>query len=262
MSTQTIPAEQQNVIDKLLKDLEFKGFKPDFHKENISKAVMDGKENFSLKDQSFSKKVDFTINYTKNRNGNYQLSVLGHHKEKGTYAKFPLQNAFPRKDVFENFLDLKAFQINIDKWSKEENKFIGQETVWLTMKENPCMSAEAAEKMWNHTKSYNHKFFSIKEDYFAHSITPQEKKDLEKGRVLAFDDCVNLKTGEVCIVTGIHANPAKQKLSYGEMKGTGVFLEPAKLVELQARYKKAEPASEQNQEEAQENKKSTRRKIA
>lgn len=259
MSTQTLASTtaQQEQIDKILKDLEFKGFKADFHKENITKAINQNKTEFSLKDQSFSKKADFTLTYSLSAKGYYNLSVLGHHKELGTFAKFPLNNAFPRKDVFENFLEGRAFLTNIDKW--KDGQPVGKDSVWLTMKDNPCKSAADANTMWNHTKSYDHKFFSIKEEFFGHAITPEEKKDLEKGRLVTFNDCVDLTTGEIQIVAGIHANPGKQKLNYNKPEPTGQFLDQDKLASLKERIQKK--GVEQKPEPEEEKKKVTKKKI-
>lgn len=259
MSTQTLatPVEKQEKIDKILKDLEFKGFKAEFHKENITKAVNENKSEFSLKDQSFSKKVDFTLTYSLSAKGYYNLSVIGHHKELGTFAKFPLNNAFPRKDVFENFLEGRAFLTNIDKW--KDGVPVGKDSVWLTMKENPCKSAADASAMWNHAKSYDHKFFSIKGEFFGHTITPEEKKDLEKGRLVTFKDCVDLTTGEIQTVTGIYANPGKQKLNYNKPEGTGQFLDQDKLASLKERILKK--GGEDMPEPEVEKKKATRKKI-
>ncbi len=254
MSKESVPIETTEKVEKILKDLEFKGFNPEFHRENVTKMLLEDKTTFSFKDLSFSKKVDFTLTHNMSKSGYYQLQASGFHKEMGNFAKFPLNGAFPRKDVFENFLELRSFLTNVEKW--KDGQMVGKESVWLSMKENPCKSAEDSEKMWNHVKSYSHKYFKVPDDFFGHQLTEEDKRNLEKGRLVNFNDCVNIKNGEILKVEGLHVNIEERRLDYKYKTPTGLFISNEALEALQAKYKK-EPKKEEiiSEENKQEEKK-------
>ena len=74
MSVQITP-DQQAKAEKLLSNLEYHGFRREFHEPNVIKAVAEGKETFSLKDSSFSKQVKFEVVVSTNSKGNFKHEV-------------------------------------------------------------------------------------------------------------------------------------------------------------------------------------------
>jgi hypothetical protein len=278
--------EQQAKVEKLLSNLEFLGFKKEFHEANIVKAVTEGKESFSLKDTSFSKLINFEILVSTNSKGNLKHEIRGEHKDNGNKVIMPFKNAYLSKSAIEGFLNGGwPLLRNHNVYGKEKveinghmvNPVIRTDSSFINMKEKPAKNWEEAKNLSAHVKTHNIKFFTLQENYFGHVFTNQDKAQLFNGHKLDAST-VNLQTGEKQIAKGLRINfpvdengKATPKLSYDSIEPTGQFLSESELEAVKASVKKKvapntnEATSEENTEEQsndQKKKKSSRKSIA
>ena len=278
MSVQITP-DQQAKAEKLLSNLEYHGFRREFHEPNVIKAIGEGKETFSLKDSSFSKQVKFEVLVSTNSKGNFKHEVRAEHTENGNKVIMPYKNAFLSKSGLEGLLNggwplLRNHNVygkdKVEIDGKLVNPVLRTDSSFISMRENPVKTWEAAATLSQHLKSHNIKFFVLQENYFGHQFSKQEKAQLFNGHKMDAQT-INLETGEKQLTKGLRINfpvdvegKAHPKLSYDQIDPTGEFITQGELAEVKASMKKkaaeapSEPAAEENTEDQKQDQKKKR----